>query len=345
MTNIEEQSWIISQIYENFFDGPIKETNGQLNFRCPFCGDSKKSRSKRRCWYYKTSEGQLSNSFYCFNCGKTGTGFDLVAQLKGCSVKEVKKQYYLFLKKSNGADFKEVLSKPKQLSPNSSKKIVLSGEIEEKSDELNILSSWTELTDDCKKYLKSRRVFEAPGFDKSQSLYYDKETDRIVFPWRENGKIEYYQYRALRKWQSPKYLFPRGLKKRIYGLDKVDEYLPFVCFTEGLLDSVWVKNCVAVGGIFPTAEQLNILKEKFFGCDLIWFSDNYWVDEASKKEVLKRVKEYPRMKIFKWQKGCEFKDINEWICSDGNLKRFWDEDFIVKNSMTLGQASVMLHFK
>ena len=45
----------------------IKHTNPyKINFRCPLCGDSQKSRSKARGWLL---ERDNKFSYYCHNCG------------------------------------------------------------------------------------------------------------------------------------------------------------------------------------------------------------------------------------------------------------------------------------
>lgn len=333
--DFEQSNWIINQVRENFFDGSIKESDHNLNFRCPFCGDSKKSKTKKRGWLY-LKNGECS--FYCFNCGKTCSGFELVAHLKGISVREVRKECFKALKK--GGDFKTDETLKTDLLP-------LACGVQD--DAIDILPTWTALNQDCIDYLKGRHIFEAPGFDKNWELYYDTKTDRIVFPWRNEGRIEYYQMRAIRCFQSSKYLFPKGLQKKIYNLDKVDDNLPFMCFTEGLLDAIWVRNCVAVGGIFPSNRQFTKLEDMTISTGnmehLIWISDNFWKDESAKREILKQAKIHPRIRIFNWQKSCPYKDINEWICAEKKFDRFWDPNYVLDNSITIGQASIVIRFR
>lgn len=333
MIDVDQTNWIINQLKENFFDGQIKESNHHYNFRCPFCGDSKKNKLKKRGWLYIRNN---QCSFYCYNCGKTCSGFELIAHLRGISTKEVIKECYkatrINLNNTRHISFDLRLKAPAVDQP---------GIDHIDKDHLEILPSWTELTDDCIEYLKRRCWYDAPGLDPDQELYYDSKSDRIVFPWRTNGQIDYYQLRALRVYQYPKYLFPRNLPKQIFGLDRIDPSLKFICFTEGLLDAIWIKNCVAVGGIFPTEQQL----QKLEADQLIWFSDNFWIDSASKTEILKKSKIYPRLKIFNWPKTCPYKDINDLICADKNFKRFWDPEYIFKNSITLSQAKILLSFK
>ena len=41
---------------------PYVKVGDKINFRCPLCGDSKKSATKKRGWYY-----MQNSSMFCFN--------------------------------------------------------------------------------------------------------------------------------------------------------------------------------------------------------------------------------------------------------------------------------------
>lgn len=61
----------------------------KLNMRCPVCGDSRKSATKRRGWYY------LKNaSFYCFNCSTGMSGMKFLELISGSKYEELKKEYF-----------------------------------------------------------------------------------------------------------------------------------------------------------------------------------------------------------------------------------------------------------
>ena len=53
-----------------------KVRDNLFNFRCPYCGDSQKSRSKARGYFYRKKNDFF---FRCHNCGK-GTTFSKVLQ-------------------------------------------------------------------------------------------------------------------------------------------------------------------------------------------------------------------------------------------------------------------------
>ena len=48
------------------------------NFRCPICGDSKKSSTKKRAWWYNSTA-----SFYCFNCSTGLSGIKFIEAISG----------------------------------------------------------------------------------------------------------------------------------------------------------------------------------------------------------------------------------------------------------------------
>ena len=61
---------------------------GLYNFRCPFCGDSQKSKTKARGYLYQ----KKTDLFYrCHNCGQSNTFSNFLKQLDG----ELHKQYVL----------------------------------------------------------------------------------------------------------------------------------------------------------------------------------------------------------------------------------------------------------
>ena len=50
------------------FQNVRRKADGNYNFRCTICGDSQKSKTKKRAWLLyskKTSQWM----YYCFNCG------------------------------------------------------------------------------------------------------------------------------------------------------------------------------------------------------------------------------------------------------------------------------------
>jgi hypothetical protein len=148
----------------------------KLNFRCPLCGDSHKSLTKKRGFYYLKSA-----SFYCFNCSVGMTGLRLLQTLSGCNYDDIKKEYTLkFIK--NGWNTSKIIFP------------------EQDQNNINILNIkpivdplWKKpLNDDAKKYLASRMVDKAPFLKEEFFTYNGTKGDYILIPWIVNGIDAYY---------------------------------------------------------------------------------------------------------------------------------------------------------
>ena len=78
--DFNDKSWLTyldEKVWEYLPSSSLKSRNGsEITFRCPFCGDSKKNRTKKRGYYYRKT-----GSFYCFNCEEHGTGLKLLKQI------------------------------------------------------------------------------------------------------------------------------------------------------------------------------------------------------------------------------------------------------------------------
>lgn len=97
--------------------------------------------------------------------------------------------------------------------------------------------------------MHSRRVDEAP-FLKDSLYSWNKNTcglEYILIPWTLNGVAAYYQLNDFKKHGALKYIFPKDKKKLIFGLDNIDISWPYIIVFEGVYDSVFVKNGIAVG--------------------------------------------------------------------------------------------------
>ena len=65
-----------------------RKNDGLYNFRCPFCGDSKKSKTKARGYFYQKRTDLF---FRCHNCGQSNTFSNFLKQFDG----ELYKEYEL----------------------------------------------------------------------------------------------------------------------------------------------------------------------------------------------------------------------------------------------------------
>ena len=278
------------------------------NFRCPYCGDSKKNRSKARGFVFR----KKNDLFYkCHNCG--------VGASLGNLIKEVDlKTYddYIIERYRKGVKTNNPEPEFKFDVPKFSKKGVLKGlrsiaglRVDHParkivSDRQIPQEHWKELYL-CESFYKfTNRLIP----NKFPSL--DKDHPRLLIPFRdEEGEVFAYQGRAFGK-EQPKYITIK-LKDRdkIFGLDRVTKKEP-IYVVEGPLDSLFLDNCIAVGGA-DFDRPLSIEGSLISNGELTVVFDN----EPRNKEICKLIEKTINSgrKICLWPESMEHKDINDMI--------------------------------
>jgi|TARA_B110000977_G_scaffold162429_1_gene207881 predicted RNA-binding Zn-ribbon protein involved in translation (DUF1610 family) len=281
----------------------FKKTGDHLyNFRCPYCGDSQKSQSKARGFVFRK---ELNLIYKCHNCG-IGASFNNL--LKHIDPK-LHNDYIMERYKTNEPEVPDIgkFTQPKFMKG---------------SSPLKILKKVSSLRHDhpVKKFVMNRQIpskvhyelFLAPKFytwvnsiipNKFSSV--DGDHPRLVIPFfDENNKMFAFQGRAFGN-EIPKYititLDPD--KDKIYGLNRLDTTKP-IQVTEGPIDSMFLDNCVAVGG----ADFSNLPVEN----TTIIF-DN----ERRNVEILKQIEKtiYSGYNVVLWPDDLKEKDINDMILS------------------------------
>jgi len=301
--DLDVQLYVENKLFE-IIHGKIKKSSSTWNFRCTICGDSKKNKSKMRGNYYPKN-----CSYYCFNCNQSASGLHVISKLGGIDIQTVRRDFLEFLRK----DDKKIkpVTKPKEV-------------IKEKPQKINIPDSWIQ-NKIVEQFIKDRRLDIAPFKPKSFSCYYDKNINRIVIPWFENGEIIYWQKRSITNKQIPKYLFPKQSEKPIFNLDNINESFPYIFCLEGSIDSMYVLNGVAIGGVTLTENQQETLSK--YLCEPVIMLDNQHVDETAKRVTIKLAKENPNLKLFIWPKDIHEKDVNEYVINHG-IDKFMDKNFL-----------------
>ena len=135
----------------------IKKTNLRWNFRCPICGDSKKSKRKMRGNYYIKT-----NSYYCFNEQCCASGLDIIAQFENRDFSDVKREYLEYIK--------DDISKTNQTPQPTLKPSLIE---KPKEQLLEMPQSWSTLPLNVVRYLNKRKILKAPFLDKKYQFYYD----------------------------------------------------------------------------------------------------------------------------------------------------------------------------
>ena len=203
--------------------------------RCPICGDSKKSRLKKR-FHLDWNNGEPL--FQCFNCGESGNFFKLYSILEGISYDEAVRTLTGF----NPSTIKNSLF---------NKKIVPTVEVvDDAYEDLSYhLKDFISDTADSSLAAKmfSYLITEFRVLRKipeTFKLYYainGKFNGRIIIPIFKDHKLIYFQGRG-REGMIPKYLNPNIKKMNIiFNEEHIDDDR-YVIITEGILDALSVGN-------------------------------------------------------------------------------------------------------
>ena len=283
-----------------------RKSENLFNFRCPHCGDSKRSSSKARGFVYRKKNDMF---FKCHNCGVGQTLGNLIKFLDPTMYKE-----YVFERFKDG---KVESEKPEfDFTPS---KILKSKTANEK--QLDSLKRFDQLvtTHPAKKFVFDRLIpkehwdkffFCSKFFEwtnsivpnKFSSLQYDHP--RVVIPFYDRaGKFFAFQGRAFGK-EQPKYITIKfdETKQKIYGIDRIDLNKP-VMITEGPIDSLFLDNAIALAGADAV---VNIQHEQ---CTMIF--DN----EPRNEHIVNRMKTAvdKKFNLVIWPESLKYKDINDMI--------------------------------
>ena len=270
------------------------------NFRCPYCGDSQKSRTKARGFVYR----KKNDLFYkCHNCG-VGTTLgklieyvdskihkDYIMERYRCGVKtnnpepEFKFDVPIFRKKGVLKSLKSISDLSRE---HPARKIV---------EERLIPSEFLSDLYLCESFYKFTNTLVPNKFP---SL--DGDHPRLLIPFRnEKGEVFAYQGRSFGK-EQPKYITIRldDDTTKIFGLDRIDDTKQ-VYAVEGPIDSLFLDNCIAVGGA-DLAKLEN---------DVVIIFDN----EPRNREICKQMDSCIGFgkRIVIWPDSMKHKDINDMI--------------------------------
>jgi DNA primase len=297
-----------------------KSTNN-YNFRCPYCGDSRKTKTKARGYLYSIKD---TFNYKCHNCGKSSSFKNFLKDIDST----LHDQYVI--EKFKNSKKENVYLKPffeKEASPILKKHFDLPSISELNKEHL------------ARQYVESRKIPEKfykqlyfcekfKEWTNSQkhtfkSLDYDES--RIIIPLCKDGKIFGFQGRSLSKKPKLKYItiildnsFPK-----IYGLDNIDESRN-IYIVEGPFDSMFINNSIAmVGADLNINESLDPNK-----VDYIFVYDN----EKRNKEIVDRMEKVISNghSIVIWPDDLKEKDINDMILSNHPVME------IVKNNTYKG---------
>ncbi len=285
-----------------------KKKDSLYNFRCPYCGDSKKHQNKTRGYLFKIKNDFV---FKCHNCGvgRTFTNF-----LKDNCVHLYNQ--YVMERYREGLTGKNTQTKNPDFNfkkPEFQKK--KTGIDLEKISELNI-------THPARVYLEERKIkdldyfYYCPKFkewtNSQRKVFPNLKQDgpRIIIPLRDkDGNMFGYQGRSMAPKAKIRYItiMLDDSKTKIFGMDRVNEDKS-IYVTEGPFDSMFLSNSIAMCG-----SDVNI------NCkNLVYVFDN----EPRNKEI---VSKYDKAidngeRIVIWPQIIVEKDINEMVLAGHDVQ-------------------------
>lgn len=296
------------------------------NFRCPLCGDSKKSSKKRRAYFFPDSkEGVLR--FKCHNCGEK-SGWSFQFWLKDFSPTTYREyQFELFKETGDGhQNARRDTEDAKLVAPKASTtaRVLATGPSRRLPEALK-----THMTRICdlphnhyaRQYIESRKLpgwvseffgyaetyldlVKGIGIDDQELLRNVPRDSRIIIPLlSESGQLLGVQGRALDPSASLRYATNKLNEDypKTFGLSFINKKKP-ILVVEGPIDSTFLPNCVA------TADS-NLLK---FQSGSVYIPDNQYRNREICRVMSNIIESGKRVCIF--PKNLEqFKDINEMI--------------------------------
>jgi len=187
----------------------------------------------------------------------------------------------------------------------------------------------------AKEYCEKRRLFSCINSPKAIYVSLDDRfhRNRLIIPYYNSiGRIVSYISRSLLDSdEKPKYLFKFNVEKPLFNVDKVDSNFDHIFLFEGPIDSMFVKNGVAVSGIHLTNTQEEQLNEFMF-MKKIWVFDNFRTEE---KEVISKIRDKMKEGEYVFLYDNEFskyKDLNQFCVE--KKQDFIDPALIIKSSYT-----------
>jgi hypothetical protein len=292
--------YVLSKFYSYSIDPCHRKHDNTYNAGCPVCREGKSLGKKKRLFFYPES-----NTMHCFNCSKTWSAYSWITNVCGLSKDEMDCE---IINNDNfvNIDYRlaELTNKRKDL-PNIP------------VDSINLFDNSqisyyknNKIVNLALKYIKERKLDCC--VNKCNSLYISLtdfiHKNRLCIPFFDrNRKIPFYQTRALDN-SIPKYLSKSGYDKTVFNINNIDPEYPYIFIFEGPIDSMFVKNGVAVAGLSLTKTQSTQLSEFPFH-KRIWVLDNPRFDDSAKNKIHELLNKGEV--VFKWNSNMPYKDFNE----------------------------------
>ena len=330
-------NYVIDKIYKYAFQ-PKHKSNNSYNFGCPVCREGDSKYRKKRGYFFVREE-----YFFCHNCQHSWSPISWIQTVSGLTAPEIYEEASSY---THSLD--EVLNKhqPTTEEPLVSNKraFVLPFDSINLTDPIQTqFYAENKVVRDCLRYINDRLLFRAINRPRTYyvSLYDKLHKNRLCIPFHdENGKIIFYQTRAVYKEdeEPAKYLSKVGATKSVFGIDRIVSSLDYIFIFEGPIDSTFVRNGVAMGGL-----SMNDVQKKQMGnyrlFTKIWVLDNQLENKAVFKKYEELIEAGERIVI--WSPEFKaYKDLNEWCVATKNISI--DPKVLIDNSYVNLQAHIKL---
>lgn len=282
--------------------------NNLYNFRCPYCGDSKKYKNKARGYIYQSKN---DHNYKCHNCGASRSFTNFLKDMD-----TVLYDQYILERYKNGLTGKNSNTpEPKfDFSPPTFKK---------KKFELPTIKELPDIHP-AKSFLTDRKIPEKyfselyycekfkEWTNEQKNTFNSLENDepRIIIPLVSNDEIFGFHGRSLKKKSQVKYItiILDDIPPKIYGLDNVD-YNKTVYIVEGAFDSMFLDNAIAMVG--SDIDPMFLISN--YNVDFVMVYDN----EKRNKQIVDKMQRAIDLKlpVVIWPSEIKEKDINEMVLS------------------------------
>jgi len=321
MSNLPKE-YIIQKFYQ--FAGSVKYIKGTNTYRgsCPGCREGKSWGKKTRLNYLPEK-----NLIHCFNCNKSWTATNWILEQTGVTYSDLVEESKDFdMLPVN--DINTIKSRPvSDVLPEDSINLFDPQQVKYYFKEKVVI--------DALLLIKQRRLDTA--INKPRALYVSINDyihkNRLIIPFYDyRGKLIYYQSRTIYKADEinrPKYMCKLNDDKSVFGIDMIDPQLDYLFIFEGPIDSMFVKNGLAMAGISISDFQETQL-DRYCLYKKVWVLDNEIKENPDVRKQANRLLEHGERVFFWPQKYKGIKDIND-LCVL-TKKNGINPEFFVKNS-------------
>lgn len=287
----------------------FKEVNSDLyNFRCFYCGDSKKNAHKSR-GYLFVVDG--NTRYKCHNCGASETFSSFLKDLDS----SIYTQYRL----------EKFKNKPQKR--NSYSNVITKTDIKSRMKTHSSISALTPITDlpdnnDVKKFFRKRMIPEkfesvfyscsdASGFTDSVIDFHDEEFLAVPYFLDNDHNFDFIQVRSVsRKVYITLDNKNSTSKRKVWGIPHIDKSRRVFAF-EAPIDATMVDNSIAMGGVMNNA-NLEFVRGMFDDLVVAYDAD-YKTNPHILRQLERLIKNDYSVVLF--DRHFVWKDVNQCIMS------------------------------